>query len=307
VSEGLHRAIERSLSDRGRALRVTGQRRVGGGSIHRAALLELADGGQLFVKWNRRDHLPMFETEAAGLAALDRAGSLRVPSDPVPGVSESAAFLVMEAIPTGTPGDRRAFFETFGRRFAELHRATADAADAADAADRPARFGFQHDNFLGTTPQPNPWTDDWVDFFRQHRLGHQLRLARRTGASDPQLDQLGDRLLDRLDDLLDLADEPGCLLHGDLWSGNFLCDDSGEPVLVDPAASVGHREADLAMTRLFGGFDPAFYDAYDEAWPLPPGTERRDAVYRLYHLLNHLNLFGGGYRGQCVEVMRRLV
>lgn len=305
MSEELHRAVERSLADRGRPVRVTGQRRVGGGSIHRAALLELGHDGRLFVKWNRRDHLPMFETEAAGLAALGAPGTLRVPSDPVAGASDSIAFLVMEAIPTGSPTDRRRFFETFGRRFAELHRAT---ADAADAAGRPGRFGFTADNFLGTTPQPNPWSDDWVEFFRQHRLGHQLRLARESGASDPELDRLGDRLLERLDEILDLPDEPGCLLHGDLWSGNFLCagGGDGEPVIVDPAAYIGHREADLAMTRLFGGFDPAFYAAYEETWPLPPGTERRDAVYRLYHLLNHLNLFGGGYRGQCVEVLRRL-
>lgn len=303
MSEGLHRAVEERLFQAGRSVRVTGQRLVGGGSIHRAAFLEIEGGGRLFVKWNRRDHLAMFETEAAGLAALAEPGALRVPSDPLPGLSPGAAFLVMEAIPTSSPGDRRAFFERFGRRFARLHRST------ADREDRPGRFGFEDDNFLGTTPQPNPWTDDWVGFFREHRLGHQLRLARSSGASDPELDRLGGRLLDRLDEWLDLPDEPGCLLHGDLWSGNFLCDDSGEPVIVDPAAYVGHREADLAMTRLFGGFDPVFYDAYEEAWPLPPGAteqEERDAVYRLYHLLNHLNLFGGGYRGQCIEVMRRL-
>ncbi len=146
-----------------------------------------------------------------------------------------------------------------------------------------------------------------MDFWRSHRLGFQLRLAREHGVSDDELDRLGDRLMDRLDAWIDLSDEPACLLHGDLWGGNYLSDENGDPVLIDPAVYYGHREADLAMTRIFGGFEPAFYRAYEDEWPLPPGSEDRLPLYELYHLLNHLNLFGRSYRGRCVGILRRYV
>jgi fructosamine-3-kinase len=201
----------------------------------------------------------------------------------------------MEAIGIGGSGrSGRDFPAEFGRRFARLHRST-----------RGARFGFPHDNYLGSTPQPNGWSDDGCDFFRRRRLGHQLGLARAGGLADRGLARLGDRLLDRLDRWLDLPGEPACLLHGDLWGGNYLVDDAGAPVLIDPAAYHGHREADLAMTRLFGGFDAAFYAAYEEEWPLSPGSEERRPLYELYHLLNHLNLFGAAYRGRCLAILRR--
>ncbi len=132
-----------------------------------------------------------------------------------------------------------------------------------------------------------------------------MRLARERGLSDDELDRLGDRLLERLDDWIDLREEPACLLHGDLWSGNYMADDAGDPVLIDPAAYYGHREADLAMTELFGGFDHTFYEAYEEEWPLPPGSPERREIYKLYHLLNHLNLFGRGYRARCIGILQR--
>ena len=212
--------------------------------------------------------------------------------------TDPAAFLVMEAIGTGEP--RPGFSAAFGRGFARLHAANRDAPDG-----RVERYGFAHDNHIGATPQPNPWTGDWVDFFRRHRLGHQLDLAREKGLSDPELDRLSDRLLDRLDELIGEPEEPPCLLHGDLWSGNTMVGEDGEPVIIDPAAYYGRREADLAMTQLFGGFDRRFYAAYEEVWPLAPGSADRLEIYELYHLLNHLNLFGGGYREGCVAIMRR--
>lgn len=296
----LRQAIERAVAEAtGREVRIVGERPVGGGCIHDARLLELDGGARLFLKSNRDAPADLFPREAEGLRALAAPGLIGVPADPVAGETEDGTrFLVMEAIETGEPGP--GFFETFARRFARLHRAT------ARGGERP--FGFDHDNYLGSTPQPNPRTAAWVDFFRQHRLGHQLRLARANHLSDPELDRLGDRLLDRLDEWIDgppLDDEPACLLHGDLWSGNYLASDSGEPVLIDPAAYHGHREADLAMTHLFGGFDRAFYAAYEEEWPLPPDSAERIAIYQLYHLLNHLNLFGRGYRGQCLSILRR--
>ena len=298
MDAALRRAVAAAVAARdGRPTEVVGERPVGGGCIHDARLVELADGRRLFLKSDRGVPADLFEREAEGLAALAAAGAIRVPREPLPGRAGDTLFLLMEAIPSGHPG--RGFFADFGRRFAALHRETAQAPAEG------GRFGFDHDNYLGGTPQPNPWTVSWVAFYRDHRLGHQLRLARLRGRSDAELDRLGDRLLDRLDRWLDLPDEPACLLHGDLWRGNFLADDEGAAVLVDPAVYRGHREADLAMTRLFGGYDADFYRAYEEEWPLPAGHPDRLPLYQLYHLLNHLNLFGGAYRGRCEEVLRR--
>jgi len=302
VRGAIRRAVEEAVRETtGRAIRITGSSPVGGGCIHDARILELENGGRLFLKSNATAPDDLFPTEAEGLRALAAVGAIRVPRDPVPGRAGDVSFLVMEAIPTGRP--RPGFFEVFGRSFAALHRRSAEAHGTAPGG---GRFGFPHDNYLGATPQPNGWMDDWVELFRTRRLGHQLDLARRRGLSDAELERLGERLLERLGDWLDAAEEPACLLHGDLWSGNFLADAEGEPVLVDPAAYYGHREADLAMTELFGGFDAAFYAAYEEAWPLPPGSPERRRIYKLYHLLNHLNLFGRGYRDGCVAILRRL-
>lgn len=266
---------------------------VGGGSIHAAWRLTLSDGRTLFAKSGPSSTRPMFECESVGLRALGQPDVLRIPEVLGVGDSRRWAFLVMEMIEPG--GRDRDFFQRFGEGFAELHRRT-----------RHPKCGFEHANFIGATPQPNPWMGDWCQFWRDHRLGHQLRLARDSGRSDATLDRLADRLLERLEDWLDV-EEPFCLLHGDLWSGNFLVDESGEPVLIDPAVYYGHREADLAMTQLFGGFSPEFYRAYESTWPLPAGSAERLMIYRLYHLLNHLNLFGRGYAPQCVDILRRLV
>ncbi len=303
----LARAVETALEEHhGGPARIVSSQGVSGGCIHDSRLLELEDGRRFFLKADDVSGGPaedVFEREAEGLAALAAAGALRVPRDALPGRAGDTAFLVMEAIPTGQPGTR--FWEDFGRGFAELHRRTAAAPGEATGDERPAAFGFPHDNYLGGTPQPNPWSDDWPTFFREHRLGHQLELARRRGRSTAELERLGERLAERLDELIGLPEEPGCLLHGDLWSGNFLADDSGDPTILDPAAYFGHREADLAMTRLFGGFHSRFYAAYEEAWPLPAGSRERQEIYQLYHLLNHLNLFGGGYLSGCLKILRR--
>ena len=295
MSAGLRAALEAGLAARrGGSPRVVGSRAVGGGCIHRAEIVELDDGSSLFVKSNAAAPPGMFEAEAAGLEALAAVGAIRVPGDAWVGEGGGVRFLAMEAIEEGRRG--RGLSRRFGRALAELHR-----------GGRGERFGFAGDNFIGATPQPNPWTDDWVEFFRERRLGFQLDLARRHGRSDGTLDELGDRLLDRLGEWIDLPEEPPCLIHGDLWGGNYLVDAAGEPVLVDPAAYYAQREAELGMTRLFGGFDADFHAAYEEAWPLPPGSAERQEIYSLYHLLNHLNLFGRGYRDQCVGVLRRLV
>ncbi len=298
MDDALRAAVEELIGRvTGKPARVAGSRPAGGGCIHRAEIVGLADGDRYFVKSNPAPPPKIFEREAEGLAALAATGAIRVPR-PLGTGHDPRPFLVMEAIESGprSPG----FAATFGQRFARLHQANSESE-----RDRVERFGFAHDNHIGATPQPNPWTEDWVDFFRRHRLGHQLDLARSGGVSDRALDRLGDRLLDRLDELIGEPEEPPCLLHGDLWSGNYMVDDAGEPVLIDPAGYFGRREADLAMTYLFGGFDARFYAAYEEAWPLAPGSADRLEIYKLYHLLNHLSLFGRSYRDGCVTILKR--
>jgi protein-ribulosamine 3-kinase len=269
---------------------------VGGGCIADSAVAVFGDGSREFVK--RSAAAPgMFAAEAEGLRALDTAGAIRVPQ--VLAVADNA--LVLEWI---EPGPRGAdFFEDFGRRFAALHRTQGKAC------------GFPVDNFIGSTPQPNrpldaAWDaaaeDDgngWSAFYLERRLRFQVRLAGRRDGGD--LARLLDRVEARIEALLRDSVEPPVLLHGDLWGGNFLVDERGEACLIDPAAYYGHREADLAMTRLFGGFDGSFYEAYEEATPLAAGQQERLPVYQLYHVINHYNLFGGGYHGQARRILQR--
>ena len=269
---------------------------VGGGCIADAAVASFADGSRAFVK--RLSGAPeMFAAEAEGLRALASAGAIRVPQ--VLAVSDDA--LVLELIDSAPR--RPDFFEDFGRRFAALHHARGKAC------------GFSRDNFIGATPQPNrpldtDWdaanTDDgggWPAFYLERRLRFQARLATRRDGGD--LARLLERAEARIEALLGAAPEPPVLLHGDLWGGNYLVDERGEACLIDPAAYYGHREADLAMTRLFGGFNRAFYAAYEEAAPLAAGHEERVPLYQLYHVINHYNLFGGGYHGQARRILQR--
>lgn len=169
-----------------------------------------------------------------------------------------------------------------------------------------SRFGFAQDNFIGTTPQPNGWSDDWIDFWHEHRLGFQLRLAEENGYGG-QLQTLGNKLLDSLPAFYAGYSPQPSLLHGDLWSGNhaFLAD--GTPAIFDPATYYGDREADLAMTELFGGYPADFYAAYRAAYPLNEDYATRRDLYNLYHILNHANLFGGGYARQAEQTMLRLL
>ncbi|MBX3729712.1 MAG: fructosamine kinase family protein [Candidatus Sumerlaeia bacterium] len=288
-------AVEELIArETGRRGRVVGRTASGGGCINNAETVSLDDGRRFFLKSNP-DPLPrLFECEAAGLRALAEAGTIRVPHPVGTGGGESDVppFLVMEWIEPGAPGPR--YQQELGHGFARLHRET-----------HAPRFGFEHDNYIGATPQPNGWTDDWIAFWRERRLGFQLALARRKGLSDSRMDRLGEKLLARLDEFLAEPAEPPCLLHGDLWGGNAMADCQGAPVLIDPAAYYGRREADLAMTQLFGGFTRDFYRAYEEIWPLAPGSDARLDIYRLYHLLNHLNLFGGSYHASCLAILRR--
>jgi fructosamine-3-kinase len=207
---------------------------------------------------------------------------------------DGVPFLLIEMITNGKRG--RSFEREFGAALARLHQQT-----RADA------FGFAHDNYLGRTPQPNAWHNDWVAFFAERRLGHQLQLTRQRGLATRAFERDLAQLIGHLDQWLAEPAEPPCLLHGDLWGGNYLVDEHGAPVLIDPACYYGRRETDLAMTQLFGGFGGAFYEGYEAVWPLADGADERLAIYQLYHLLNHLNLFGASYLSQCQEIVARFV
>jgi len=264
---------------------------IGGGCINTA--VRLSDGDSTyFVKLNEAACLDMFRAEATGLAALAATNSLRVPLPLCTGTSGAQSYLVMEHIPLSGRA-RPASAALAGERLAQLHRATWD------------RFGWERDNTIGSTPQRNTPTSDWIDFWRDHRLGYQLELAAGKGYRG-RLQDRGARLLAEVAVLID-HDPAASLLHGDLWGGNLGFGPDGEPVVFDPAVYYGDREADLAMTELFGGFGSDFYAAYRAAWPLDPGYEVRKALYNLYHILNHLNLFGGGYRAQAEAIIDRLL
>lgn len=288
-------AVEQVIGSRTeRPALIRDTRAVGGGCINETFVVELNDGRSYFVKANGDPLDSMFAREAEGLSSLAQAGTIRVPQPTGDGGGDAAVppFLVMEYIASGGPAD--AYGQMLGQGLAELHLQA-----------RSERFGFAHDNYLGSSRQANPWTSDWVVFWREHRLGYQLELARHNGLCDSEMTRLGQALMARLPELIAEPDEPACLLHGDLWGGNHMADERGCPVLIDPACYYGRREADLAMTLLFGGFDRSFYQAYEQTWPLAPGSERRLEIYKLYHLLNHLNLFGGGYRSSCMQILRK--
>ncbi|HEX7120276.1 MAG TPA: fructosamine kinase family protein [Longimicrobiales bacterium] len=274
---------------------------IGGGCIHNAMRVQTEAGDVAFVKWSRRlESTPgVFRAEAAGLQALAAAGALRVPAvidvfDPAEldeAPDRSTAWLLLEWLEPGSAGPET--WAQLGRGLAALHRV------------RAPRWGAAADNFIGTLPQANGWYDDWPAFWRDRRLEPQLRRATDAGFFGLEDRRRFDRLLGTLDEALGAGPADGAsLLHGDLWSGNIHVMAGGEPAILDPATYHGHREVDLAMAALFGGFGAEFFDAYAEAWPLEPGDlPRRRAIYQLYYLLVHVNHFGAGYVGQTLRVL----
>lgn len=265
---------------------------IGGGCIANATRLKTA-GGDFFLKWSGGEAASTFAAEAEGLRALREAGgSLRVPEVIAQSDSqgETTGFLILEFVEAGKPG--RDFWTTFGAGLADLHRHEGDV------------YGFSADNYIGRLPQENTPEESWPEFFRQRRLEPQVRMARERGRWNEGWTPALDRLYAALPEMLPYYPERS-VLHGDLWSGNFMVDSDGRPVLVDPATYFGHRETDLAMAELFGGFDGRFFESYRDAWPLTSGYEDRRAIYQLYHLINHLNHFGGGYAGGVDSTLRR--
>ncbi|MEX1323710.1 MAG: fructosamine kinase family protein, partial [Synechococcaceae cyanobacterium] len=268
------------------AVRLEGLVPVSGGCIHRAWCLRLVGGQRLFAKTNEASALAMFEAEAAGLRALAHWARppLQVPEPLAVGLAGPLAVLVLPWLELrGGQADRSNDWRQLGRGLAELHRRSCGGESRG--------YGFEADNFIGSAPQANPWQPHWARFFADCRLAPQFRRAAAAGRCLRGAEQL----LAQLPVWLGHDCEP-VLVHGDLWSGNAaLLATGGGGALFDPASHWADREVDLAMARLFGGFPPAFFAGYEEAWPLPGGAEQRQPLYNLYHLLNHANLFGGGY------------
>jgi protein-ribulosamine 3-kinase len=263
---------------------------VSGGDISAAWRLPTING-DLFVKTGPLSVFDMFTAEAEGLAEISASKTVRVPEMLAAGRSETTAFLALEWIEleaADVAAERR-----LGEQLALMHRAGAD------------RYGWHRDNTIGLTPQHNPWNDDWVKFYREHRLGYQLGLAADNGFTG-ELQERGSRLLKRMPVYFESVKPEVSLLHGDLWGGNWGCT-GGDPVIFDPAVYYGDRETDIAMTRLFGGFGAAFYEAYDSSWPLADGHQERQHLYQLYHVLNHLNLFGSAYLGRAISLIDELL
>ena len=266
---------------------------VGGGSINSAYVITDQDR-QFFVKTNAVSRLDMFQAELEGLNEIANTDTIKVPSALCVGVADGHAYIVMECLDIqGTRGGNAAGLDRLGADIAQMHQNTAK------------HFGWHRDNTIGSTPQINNMSQNWVEFFRQYRLGFQYDLAARNGFG--QLLAKGEKLMSKLDGFFtDYKPEPS-LLHGDLWSGNYAIDDSGAPVIFDPAVYYGDREADIAMTELFGGFSSRFYASYNRHFSLDPGYKTRKILYNLYHILNHVNLFGGGYMSQAERMAGQLL
>src|SRR5882762_6197851 len=288
ASPELLAALQISVSDAAGSFRIERTTPVAGGCIHRCFILEGGDR-KYFAKINDRSQLDSFAAEADGLAALSAAGA-RVPVPLCHGQAGEQAFLVLEHLELRGNGD----YTALGRSLAKVHSIRGES------------FGWRRNNYIGRTPQLNRCSPSWSDFWCEARLGPQLDLARKNGFGKSLLGK-GEQLAEAVPGLLSEHAPAASLLHGDLWSGNagFLAD--GTPVLFDPAVYRGDREADLAMTELFGGFPRAFYSAYRETAPLDQGYAVRKTLYNLYHVLNHANLFGGGYPAQAEQMIERLL
>jgi protein-ribulosamine 3-kinase len=264
---------------------VTASHPVGGGCINNGARLETRAGTSFFLKTNRAAPADMFAREAEGLLALLAPGGPRLPQP----LAWGADFLLMEDLRPAAHSPH--YWPLFGAQLAALH------------SQKNPSFGFDHDNYIGSTPQPNPRTVDGYAFFAGSRLLFQARLAQDQSLLGSTEVRQVERLAARLPELV--PQQPASLIHGDLWSGNAIADAAGAPALIDPAAHYGWAEAELAMTALFGAFPESFYRAYQAARPLAPGWRERFPLYNLYHLLNHLNLFGRGYYGEVMSILEK--
>jgi fructosamine-3-kinase len=275
---------------------VTGQKfqtqqhlSVSGGCINQGYAVS---DGQLtyFVKLNQASQVTMFEAEMLGLQQMQNTNTILVAQPLCWGTANNSSYIVLEWLEMGENNSKS--WQQMGRKLAAMHKVTSQQG-----------FGWDMNNTIGSTPQINTWTDNWAEFYTKHRLSYQFQLATRRGGSFP----LQDKLLAAIPELLADHHLQPSLVHGDLWGGNVGCTVDGEPVIFDPATYFGDREVDMAMTELFGGFPPTFYQGYKEVFPLNSGYENRKTIYNLYHVLNHFNLFGGGYASQANQMIERIL
>jgi fructosamine-3-kinase len=266
---------------------------LGGGCINQVYLIsDRHNRDRYLLKLNQASLIEMFVAEATGLSEIAATATIRVPAPICWGTVGEYSYLVMEYLDLVATTDKRAWRE-MGQNLARLHQYRSDRQ----------QFGWQINNTIGSTPQMNTWDGDWVTFFRNHRIGYQLQLARQKGGDFPQ----AAALLGAIPQLLANYHPHPSLVHGDLWSGNMSFTTAGIPVIFDPATYWGDREVDLAMTELFGGFPAAFYQGYNEVYPLDRGYSQRKNLYNLYHVLNHYNLFGGSYQSQANQTIDTLL
>jgi protein-ribulosamine 3-kinase len=283
--------IQHIESATGRPFSLVQAQALAGGDINTAYRLQ-SENTSFFVKLNRPDRLAMFEAEALGLQALAQTQTIRVPNFIACGQTTEHAFLVLEYIDLHRLNNRSE--QLLGQQLAQLHLQQQDY------------FGWHRDNTIGSTVQVNGRYDDWITFWQEQRLGHQLALAAANGYRG-NLQTLGEKLCINLKPFFTGYNPQPALVHGDLWGGNAAADTQGNPVIYDLACYFGDRETDIAMTELFGGFGQAFYQAYQAVYSLDPGYVRRKALYNLYHILNHLNLFGRSYLHQAENMINQLL
>ncbi len=266
----------------------------GGGSINQTQVLKLTNGERVFMKQNSNPPSDFFLAEIKGLQLLAQAkNGPRIPKPVAVQSGPRPTFLLLEYIENSSEDNN--FAERLALSLAELHRTTQE------------NYGLEYDNYIGSTPQKNSLHKDGVQFFRDQRIDFQRKLARQKGLLPSSIDKKLDSLCDNLKKFLNLSGEKPALIHGDLWSGNYFPDSQGMPCIFDPAVYYGLREADLAMTELFGRLPQKFYDVYHETFPMNPGYSERKDLYNLYHLLNHLNLFGSSYLSSVQQVLQRYI
>ena len=290
MAETVIHDVELKISEAlGKNVKILSTRTLGGGCINHASKIETT-AGNWFLKWNTNCPPDMFEREAEGLRELQKAtgDDIKIPevlcyNDG----GQNPGFLVVEYLSAGNPGSDD---EKLGRGLAKIHQFTNSG------------FGFYHNNYCGETPQENSWSDNWITFFRENRIEYLLKLIEKgRGLSSSEI-KVYHKVLDRLTSLIPGGSVPA-LIHGDLWSGNYMLTTSG-PALIDPAVYYADREMEFAIITMFGGFSSRFYDSYNEVLPLDSGWRGRNKLYQLYHILNHYSLFGGGYGSQALMVAK---
>ncbi|MBE9123124.1 fructosamine kinase family protein [Tychonema sp. LEGE 07199] len=291
----------------GETFSIDNRHSVSGGCINQGYAIS-SSKRTYFAKINQASQVAMFEAETLGLQQMAETQTIRVPQPICWGTEGNSAYIVLEWLDLRGGGGEIAWSE-MGRKLAQMHKYIPPnppgpkGGEEGDFAVVGGRFGWDVDNTIGSTPQINQWTADWAEFWAEHRIGYQLKLANRRGGNFSR----GERLLAAIPKLLEGYKPQPSLVHGDLWGGNASVTATGEPVIFDPAAYWGDREVDVAMSELFGGFSAAFYRGYNEVWLLDSGYEKRKMLYNLYHVLNHFNLFGGGYESQANQMINKIL